>query len=92
MEREEELRKVLLSILEIGLQRIRNLGHAERPEACNEEAYHLHNVPHLVDTLSKDELLYYLDVERECYLRGKPENVEQFRVAWDRLEALVRPT
>lgn len=84
-----EIKMVLLDILRIGLLRIRVLGIGGSAERCSIEADHLHNLPHLIQSFNQDELLYYFDVERPCFLAHAKSSADEFSVHWDRLAALI---
>jgi hypothetical protein len=85
MASEKHTTDILLSILEIGLLRIRALGAAGRSEECQKEADHLHNIPSLVRSFDWDRLLYYCDSERTAFLATTSCSTEQFGAAWEEL-------
>jgi hypothetical protein len=85
-----EIRRILLDILRIGLLRIRAYGNSGLAEACNVEADHLHNLPVLIQTLRWEELLYYYNVERPAFLNVAPSNVDEFQLLWDQLGRLIQ--
>jgi len=80
---------ILLEILRVGLLRIRAFGNERLPEACTIEADHLHNIPQLIRSGGRNELLYYYDVERPASLKRSVSDTEQFKPQWDRLASLL---
>jgi hypothetical protein len=87
----EEIKGVLLDILQVGLMRIRAFGNSGLAEACSAEADHLHNIPVLIQSPRREELLYYYDIEGPAFLSVTTSNTEQFTVLWERLGKLVKP-
>jgi hypothetical protein len=85
----DEIRTVLLNILRIGLLRIRVLGTDGSGEQCSVEADHLHNLPGLIQSLRHEELLYYYNIERSCFLRRTTSNTDEFKPQWERLDKLI---
>jgi hypothetical protein len=82
----EELQKPLLAIVEIGIQNILVRSQKGHYELCEAEAYHIHNIPDLLQKFSADRLAYYLEVELPGYLRdigGSPR--DDFLVHWESL-------
>jgi hypothetical protein len=63
-----EVSKIILSLLETGLLRIRSLGSSGRAEDCAIEADHIHNLPDLLANFSRERLLYYWEIERPAYI------------------------
>lgn len=84
----DEIKAVLLNILQVGLLRIRSLGWDGAAKQCGIEADHLHNLPALIQLPSIERLLYYYDVERTGFLR-RTLNADMFRSDWERLARLI---
>jgi hypothetical protein len=92
MQIDEELRRVLLNLLGIGLLRIRVLGWAGRADDCACEADHLHNPPRTATDLTMEELKYYDEIERPVFIKRAKElnlNVEEFEPVWSRLGEIL---
>ena len=64
---ENEVKTAIASILKRGLLLIRSVC-KDNPELAKAEAYHLHNLPHLLASFSLTLLRYYADIERPDYL------------------------
>jgi len=88
MKNEEEIRRVLLNILGIGLLRTRAWGCDGRPEDCAVEADHLHNLPRLVSDLKIKPLVYYWNIERPAFIHNAKQTLG-FEADWKRLGELV---
>jgi hypothetical protein len=86
----DEIKRILLDILRVGLLRIRAYGNSELAEACSLEADHLHNLPVLIRSLSREELLFYYNVERPAFLNATTANVDEFHQLWDQLGRLIQ--
>jgi hypothetical protein len=90
MDRTDEIRGVLLDILTEGLLRIRRLGNSGNADACSLEADHLHNLPELIRSVHRRELLcFYYNVERPAFERASTFSVERFKALWARLGPLI---
>lgn len=85
-----EIRRILLDILRVGLLRIRAYGNSGVAEACSLEADHLHNLPVLIQSLRWEELLYYYNVERPGFLNVATSNVDEFKLLWEQLGKLIQ--
>ena len=81
----DEIRRILLEILRVGLLRIRAYGSSGLGEACSWEADHLHNLPVLIRSVRREELLYYYNIERPAFLTHTTSNVDEFKLLWDEL-------
>ena len=88
MQRGTEVAEILARILRTGLLRIRALGAQGRSEQCSVEADHLHNLPPLVHEPRLDLLEHYFSVERVDFM-AKADDLERFRLDWDRLKAIL---
>jgi len=86
----DEIRRILLDILQVGLLRIRGYGNSGLAEACSLEADHLHNLPVLIQYLRREDLLYYYNVERPCFLNLVTSNVDAFKLLWEQLAKLIQ--
>ena len=84
----DEIKAVLLNILQIGLLRIRAFGGDGAAKQCGIEADHLHNLPTLVQLPSIERLLYYYNVERTEFL-SHTSNADMFKSHWERLAKLI---
>ena len=82
----DDIQRVLIDILRVGLLRIRAFGHSGLSDACSVEADHLHNLPMLIRSLRWEELLYYYNVEKPAFLSRTESNTDDFRPLWDELE------
>jgi hypothetical protein len=89
---DDEIKRILLDILRVGLLRIRAFGNSGLADACSAEADHLHNLPVLIQSLRREELLYYYDVERPAFLSVTTSDVDQFRALWEHLGVLIKAT
>lgn len=82
-----ELARIILSIVQIAVLRIRAAGWNNDPERCGIEADHIHNLPNLLSNYRPDLLAYYWDVERVAFVeRSRSANLEAFDPLWKRLE------
>lgn len=86
----DEINRILLDILRVGLLRIRAYGNLGLAEACSVEADHLHNLPALIGSLSRELLLFYFNVERPAFLNATTANVDEFQRLWDQLGRLIQ--
>lgn len=86
MHSQEEIKEILLNILRVGLLRIRAFGSSGLGEACSIEADHLHNLPMLVRSLSREQLLFYFNVERPAFLARAETDTDDFHPLWRDLE------
>jgi hypothetical protein len=90
MQPHDDVKRILLDILRVGLLRIRAFGNSGLSDACSVEADHLHNLPTLVRSLRWEELLYYFNVEKPAFLSRVESNTDDFRPLWYELEMLVQ--
>jgi hypothetical protein len=85
---EEELRRVLLNLLRIGLLRIRVFGWNGDAGNCAIEAGHLHNLPGVAREPRLELLSSYYNVERPiCITQAK--GTAAFEADWNRLGAIL---
>lgn len=89
MKNDDEIKGVLLNILQIGLLRIRVLGWNGSGDQCGVEADHLHNLPQLIQSPDAERLLYYYNIERPAFLSRTISNADQFKSSWDHLAQLI---
>lgn len=83
----DDVRGAVCEILRTALLRIRNLDNAR----ASIEADHVHNLPRLLDDYRPDLLDFYLDVERDAFVRrSTTDDTEPFSAAWERLEGFAR--
>src|SRR4051794_19292143 len=90
-----ELKAAIAEILYVGLLRVRNAGSAGDAALCMIEADHLHNLPALLQNPAEDLLEFYLETERDAYLRQLGDHraadnhhldVRAFERSWSVLE------
>jgi hypothetical protein len=86
----DDIKRILLDILRVGLLRIRAFGNSGLSDACSIEADHLHNLPMLVRSLRWEELLYYYNVEKPAFQSRADSNTDDFRPLWDQLETQLQ--
>lgn len=85
----DQIRRVLLDIVQTGLLRIRALGGAGQAYECEVEADHLHNLPRVIVSLSTEEIVFYYEVERVEFLKKSAIDTAAFLPQWKRLETLI---
>ena len=88
MQRHDEMRRILLSVIQVGLLRIRAYAHNGQSDQCSIEAEHLHNLPQIIGEPRLELLTHYLDVERICFMKSaaNPRQVEPY---WSRLQGIL---
>ncbi len=80
----DDLERILLEILHMGLLRIRHFAAAGRNQRCFIEADHLHNLPALLKDYTPELLKFYWDTERSSFLnQSSTESVSQFDPLWE---------
>ena len=91
-----EVADALICILRKSIMLIRQAGNADDAEWCAEEANHIHNVPNLLRSYSRDRLQNYIDFARGGYagmfcqhFQGPPT---LFVPYWEQLESHLRST
>jgi hypothetical protein len=91
----DEVRVAVVQLLRTGLLRIRRAAGAADAALCFIEADHLHNLPTLLESYSEELLRFYLNVEREAYLKqlGRHaardthhQDVREMQPLWSALE------
>jgi hypothetical protein len=81
----------MLDILYEGLLRIRMLAISGNTRACFDEADHLHNLPELLRSNQREELVrFYSELERPSFQSASAHSVEAFEPLWARLDALMK--
>lgn len=86
----DEVLEAITEILTIGISRIRNIGN-ESSEFYRIEAYHLHNLPHLIKKYSDDLLKYYLNIERPSYIsEAHYKHFAMYESQWNKLEDYLK--
>jgi hypothetical protein len=88
MTREEDVSRLLLSILRNGILRIRAYATHEDTSPCFVEADHIHNLPDLIRSPRLDRLSYYFDFERPAFLKHA-RGTDVFESDWLRLGELI---
>jgi hypothetical protein len=84
-----EIALPILQIIRIGLLNIRSFGWSGKASRCAAEADHLHNLPQLLESYSRQSLDYYLDVEQPIFVKeASGEGIDEFHVHWDALRAI----
>ena len=89
----EEVAEALLQIIHRAVLYIRVAGWQHDAAYCALEADHIHNLPGLILNYSRDNLKYYLDIERPGSIERVKEvsgNAEAFQAQWQRLEQFVK--
>ena len=89
MNEHDEIKRVLLDIIQVGLLRIRSYGNSGVAEACSVEADHLHNLPSLIQSFSRELLLFYYNVERPAFINATTSNLDEFKQLWGQLGRLI---
>jgi len=80
----DAIQSQLLTILAIGARNIKFYCDGRRYELCGAEAYHIHNIPQMIQDFSAEKLAYYLDVEVAQYLRDLSDKpTGDLRAPWD---------
>ncbi|WP_158820325.1 hypothetical protein [Granulicella sp. S156] len=88
MSDKEELRSILLDLLQVGLLRIRVWGWNGRVEECAAEADRLHDVPDMIREMDVETIRRFYDFE----LRHFAENTATrgfYEADWKRLGAVL---
>jgi len=88
MQKEEEIRHILLGLIRIGLLRTRVFGWDGLAEDCALEADHLHNLPTIVQEPKTESLVYYYDVERPAFIQRAKDTME-FEPGWNQLAVIL---
>jgi hypothetical protein len=88
MSREEDIKRLLLDILGIGILRIRSLATREGMQRIFLEADHLHNLPGLIRNPRLELLNYYFETERPAFMR-ESSDTDDFEFNWLRLGELI---
>ena len=89
----DEVARVALEIIRNAVLSIRVAGWQHDVEYCALEADHIHNLPSLILSYSKEKLEYYLNIERPCYvdkIKERSGNPEAFRAQWEKLEQFLQ--
>ena len=87
-EDEDEVKRMLLSLLQTGILRIRAFAHSHFGDRCAVEADHIHNLPGLISNPRLDLLMYYWDRERLSFIKKVPDS-DAFETDWFRLGELL---
>ena len=69
MEHEEDIKQILLNILQIGILNARAAAWGSHSELCASETDHIHNLPSLIRSPNIKELSYYYDISRIDFKR-----------------------
>jgi hypothetical protein len=86
----DEIAETLLSILQIGILRIRSLAWQGEADLCGVESDHIHNLPDLIADYTPAKLSHYLDIERPEYLRLIQDDLSsEWEPLWHQLERHV---
>jgi hypothetical protein len=88
----EEIARILLEILRVGLLRIRALGWDHNPSRCAAEADHLHNLPMIITSYSPDSLQAYWTSARATLLDSGYKDFADFERLWERLAPHLPPS
>jgi hypothetical protein len=80
---DQEAKLAIACILTESLLRIRREAAFGHHEACEIEADHVHNLPHLLADFSEDLLAFYYNTERKVYLAQTGGNYpHSYEDAW----------
>jgi hypothetical protein len=85
---EEDIKRLLLSLLRTGILRVRAFAHQDCSDRCAIEADHIHNLPDLIRNPRLELLTYYFDHERPAFIKRVPD-FEAFEPDWLRLGELI---
>lgn len=88
-ETQQNIRRVLLEILSIGLLRIRGLAQQENSVECFIEADHLHNIPDIIEHLRTEYVRSYYESYRLAFLDASNTDTSQFGSLWTKLGELL---
>lgn len=89
----KEVSEAALQIIQKAVLSIRFAAYQHDADYCALEADHIHNLPGLILNYRRDNLKYYLDIERPCYVERVKEvsgNAEAYQAQWQRLEQFVQ--
>jgi hypothetical protein len=90
----DEVAEAALKIIQSAILSIRFAAYNKNPDYCAIEADHVHNLPGLILNYRRENLAYYLNVERESYverLKKIPDtSSEVYEGQWERLEEFLR--
>jgi hypothetical protein len=89
MNHDEEIKRLLIAILELGILRIRVFGWDGRAAECADEADHIHNLPSLVLSPNLDRVRYYNNVERPSFVCHATSTCDQFATLWASLDSVL---
>ena len=86
----DEIAETLLSILRIGISRIRLLAWTGETELCGVESDHIHNLPDVIADYTPEKLSHYWDIERPEYVRLIQDDLSvEWEPLWHQLERHV---
>jgi hypothetical protein len=88
MQNEEQLRRILLNLLKIGLLRIRAFAWDGRIEECAVEADHLHNLPHIASEMKMELVSFYYNAERPAFIK-RATHIAAFEKDWEELGGIL---
>jgi len=86
----DEIAKILLEIIYVGLLNIRGAANVGDAARCHSEADHIHDLPQMLMNYHPDWLKYYWRNHRANFIedsRGK--GLERFEPLWDELKPFV---
>lgn len=89
----DEIDKVFLDVITTGVNNISNFMSDKDFDNIYIEAYHIHNIPSIVISKRKKEMIeYYLKVECKQYLReGEKSAKKNFESVWKELIHIAKP-
>jgi hypothetical protein len=88
---ENKVREAIASIIKRSLSRIRSLASKSDFRSIDIEAYHIHNLPAKLLSLSTPALKYYWDIERPEYILQSDPEVEKIHKAdWEVIDSYLR--
>ena len=82
----DELETILLDIISMAFLRIRAEAGNGNAERCGIEAYHVHNLPSLLQNYSEAMLMHYYQIEiRNFVTVSDGINIKSFQPLWSKL-------
>jgi len=89
----DEMDMVLIKIVSIGIKNISSFMAAKDYRNIFIEAYHIHNIPNIITSKKKEEMIdYYLRIERKQYLKeGDRVARQNFESVWKEFFSIIKP-
>lgn len=88
----DEVDNIILNIIKLGINNIFDFTNGKDFESVYVEAYHIHNLPSVLTTNKKNELIkYYLEIECKQYLKeGNINSKKKFKANWKQLSRIIK--